>query len=72
MNRPDVLLVDEPTSALDHDRGSQIIDLMADLTHTRDVATVMVTHDSSQLERVDTIHEMHDGLLSISRVEQLQ
>ena len=63
MNQPDVLLVDEPTSALDHERGSQIIELMADLTHRRNVATVMVTHDRSQLERVDTVHEMNDGAL---------
>lgn len=63
MNQPDVLLVDEPTSALDHDRGSQIIELMADLTHRRNVATVMVTHDRSQLARVDTVHEMNDGAL---------
>ena len=63
MNKPDVLLVDEPTSALDHERGSQIIELMADLTHRRNVATVMVTHDRSQLARVDTVHEMNDGAL---------
>jgi putative ABC transport system ATP-binding protein len=64
MNHPDVLLVDEPTSALDHERGSQIINLMATLTHQRNVATMMVTHDRSQLERVDTIHEMDDGVLT--------
>ena len=63
MNKPDLLLVDEPTSALDHERGSQIIELMAELTHTRNVATVMVTHDRSQLARVDTVYEMNDGVL---------
>lgn len=64
MNQSDVLLVDEPTSALDHDRGSQFIELMADLTRRRNVATVMVTHDRSQLARVDTVHEMNDGALT--------
>jgi putative ABC transport system ATP-binding protein len=63
MNRPDVLLVDEPTSALDHDRGTQIVTLLAGLTHDRGVATVMVTHDRSQLGQVDTVHEMQDGRL---------
>lgn len=72
MNRPDVLLVDEPTSALDHERGAKIIDLMATLAHERKVATVMVTHDPSQLDRVDTVHKMNDGLLLSARVSQLQ
>jgi len=63
MNRPDVLLVDEPTSALDQERGRQIVDLLAGLTHERGVATVMVTHDRDLLDRVDTVHEMLDGRL---------
>lgn len=70
MNRPDVLLVDEPTSALDHERGTMIIDLLADLTHNHAVATVMVTHDRSQLGRVDTVHEMSDGFVTSTRVGQ--
>lgn len=65
INEPDILLVDEPTSALDHDRGTQIVDLLAELTHDRGVATVMVTHDESQLGRVDTVHEMSDGRVTI-------
>jgi putative ABC transport system ATP-binding protein len=72
MNHPDVLLVDEPTSALDHERGTAIIELMAELTHSRNVATVMVTHDRSQLGRVDTIHEMNDGSIADSRVAQIR
>ena len=72
MNRPDVLLVDEPTSALDHERGTKIIELLANLTHDRKVATVMVTHDQSQLDRVDTVHGMNDGRITSTRVRQHQ
>jgi putative ABC transport system ATP-binding protein len=72
MNHPAVLLVDEPTSALDHERGTQIIDLIADLTHDRKVATVMVTHDHSQLDRVDSVHEMNDGRVMDVRTRQLR
>ena len=72
MNRPALFLVDEPTSALDHDRGTKITQLIADLTHDRKVATVMVTHDASLLHRVDTVHEMNDGRLTNTRVRQLQ
>ncbi|WP_433229099.1 ABC transporter ATP-binding protein [Actinomadura formosensis] len=64
MNTPEVLLVDEPTSALDHDRGGQIVRLLADLTHTQQLATVMVTHDLAQLAAVDLAHTMIDGHLT--------
>lgn len=63
MNEPEVLLVDEPTSALDHTRGSAVIDLIADLTRARGVATVMVTHDRSHLHHADQLVEIVDGRL---------
>lgn len=64
MGSPDVLLVDEPTSALDHERGAAVLDLVVQFAHERGVATVLVTHDHSQLGLVDEIHEMRDGVLS--------
>ncbi|MER5866590.1 ABC transporter ATP-binding protein [Kitasatospora sp. NPDC002040] len=60
---PSVLLVDEPTSALDHERGAQIVDLLATITREHGTATVMVTHDRDLLGRVDRVLEMHDGRL---------
>ena len=66
INDPAVLLVDEPTSALDHDRGVQIVELLADVTHSREVATVMVTHDSALLGAVDRVTRMEDGVLTES------
>ncbi|MEU8105192.1 ABC transporter ATP-binding protein [Nonomuraea muscovyensis] len=64
MNAPDVLLIDEPTSALDHERGSQIVSLLADLTRRHKLATVMVTHDLATLAMVDTVLTMTDGKLT--------
>ncbi|EME19509.1 ABC transporter ATP-binding protein [Rhodococcus triatomae] len=64
VNDPAVLLVDEPTSALDEDRSRQVIALLADLAHDRDVAVVMVTHDLGQLDLVDDCHRMHSGRLT--------
>ncbi|MEV4614731.1 ABC transporter ATP-binding protein [Kitasatospora sp. NPDC049258] len=61
--RPSVLLVDEPTSALDHERGTQIVELLAEVTRTHGTATVMVTHDRDLLHRVDRVAQMHDGRL---------
>ena len=65
MNDPAVLLVDEPTSALDHERGAEVIDLLADLTHQRGTATVLVTHDHAHLDKVDQVAEVTDGRLRI-------
>ncbi|GGM56924.1 ABC transporter ATP-binding protein [Longimycelium tulufanense] len=64
MNEPSVLLVDEPTSALDHERGRRIVELIAEVTRHHRVATVLVTHDREQLDRVDRVVEMHDGRLT--------
>ncbi|MEZ0093114.1 ABC transporter ATP-binding protein [Streptacidiphilus sp. EB129] len=60
---PSVLLVDEPTSALDHERGAQIVELLADVTRDYATATVMVTHDRALLDRADQVLEMVDGYL---------
>ncbi len=60
---PSVLLVDEPTSALDEDRSREIVALLADLSRDLDVATVMVTHDLSQLTFVDRVYGMRSGAL---------
>ncbi|MFJ8091140.1 ABC transporter ATP-binding protein [Streptomyces griseofuscus] len=63
MNDPTVLLVDEPTSALDHERGTAVLDLLTRLTHERDTATVLVTHDRTHLAAADRITEVRDGRL---------
>lgn len=64
MTNPQVLLVDEPTSALDHQRGGEIVDLLAAQTHAQRTATVMVTHDTGILDRVDRVLTMRDGRLA--------
>lgn len=68
MARPSVLLVDEPTSALDHERGGDIVQLLARECHDNEVATVMVTHDTAMLGWVDTVHRMEDGRLIAATV----
>ncbi|MFJ8660849.1 ABC transporter ATP-binding protein [Streptomyces sp. NPDC093795] len=66
MNEPSVLLVDEPTSALDHERGAEVIDLLAALTVEWGTATVLVTHDRAHLARADRTVTVHDGRLAQS------
>ncbi|MEU9593325.1 ABC transporter ATP-binding protein [Streptomyces sp. NPDC048193] len=65
MNDPGVLLVDEPTSALDHERGAAVVGLITRLTHERDTATVLVTHDRTHLAAADRVTEVRDGRLSV-------
>lgn len=49
---PEVLLLDEPTSALDDDAREGVERTLRELTERLDVATVLVTHDRGQAERL--------------------
>ncbi|MGY5034086.1 ABC transporter ATP-binding protein [Streptomyces sp. 900116325] len=64
MTSPAVLLVDEPTSALDRVRSAEAVRLIAEQTHERGTATVMVTHDTAIMDAADRVYEMVDGRLS--------
>ncbi|GGM94176.1 ABC transporter ATP-binding protein [Terrabacter tumescens] len=64
VTNPQLLLVDEPTAALDRQRSQEIVGLLARETHTRGVATVMVTHDHAVLHHCDRVLEMTDGRLA--------
>ena len=61
MHAPDVLLVDEPTSALDQERGAAIMGLIAQLTHDRGTATMLVTHDMVHRDVLDELVTVVDG-----------
>lgn len=61
MGEPKLLLADEPTSALDHELSRRVVELLRGLTDELGVATVMVTHDRSQLDVVDRAVTVADG-----------
>lgn len=61
MGNPSLLLADEPTSALDRRMSVEIVSLLSEITKEFDVATVMVTHDLSQLSYADAVVELIDG-----------
>lgn len=61
VHEPAVLLVDEPTSALDSERGAAVMRLLADLTHQRGTATLLVTHDLVHRDALDELVELADG-----------
>jgi len=61
VHEPQVLLVDEPTSALDQERGAAIMSLIAELTHDRATATLLVTHDLVHEQLLDALLTVVDG-----------
>ncbi|MFS3128552.1 ABC transporter ATP-binding protein [Nocardioides sp. Bht2] len=65
VHEPEVLLVDEPTSALDQERGAEIMQLIARLTHERATATLLVTHDLIHRDALDDLVTVTDGRISV-------
>lgn len=60
--RAAVVLADEPTSALDPAAADQVMTLLAELSHTQGLATVVVAHDPELAHRhVDRLVGMVDG-----------
>ncbi|GGK49759.1 ABC transporter ATP-binding protein [Nocardia camponoti] len=64
MNEPALMVIDEPTSALDSERGAAILDLITTVARQHHTATLLVTHDTTHLDRMDSVYRMVDGHLS--------
>ena len=64
VNEPRLILADEPTAYLDRRRGAEIVRLLADLAHEREIAVLLVTHDPDAAAVADRIHTLSDGLLA--------
>lgn len=61
MNDPVVLLADEPTSALDRALSEEIMALIVALTREIQCASVVITHDQSQVGMADRVLSLVDG-----------
>lgn len=61
VTNPSVILTDEPTGALDLMTGRQIVSLLRDIAHQREVSVIMVTHDLSYKDMFDIVYSMKDG-----------
>lgn len=68
IHEPEVLLVDEPTSALDQESGAEVMGLIGRLTHERDTATLLVTHDLVHRNVFDDVITVVDGRVSTPAV----
>ncbi|MDW3094880.1 MAG: lipoprotein-releasing ABC transporter ATP-binding protein LolD [Gammaproteobacteria bacterium] len=64
VTQPKVILADEPTGNLDSKTALQVSGLMTELNIELDTAIVLVTHDMSLAETMDSIYEIKDGVLT--------
>ena len=59
---PDILVADEPASGLDATTQARVLALLEDLSETRDLGVLLVTHDLGLVsEHCDTISVLTDG-----------
>lgn len=72
MNEPSVLLADEPTASLDPERGRLIMDLLTSEARSRDLATVIVSHDAAHLDLCDRAYVLESGRLEQRPAEEAQ
>jgi putative ABC transport system ATP-binding protein len=58
---PSLVLADEPTGSLDSDRGREVLGLLAEVCHEREVGILLVTHDPRAAAFADQVHALRDG-----------
>lgn len=61
---PELLLADEPTGNLDSRAGDLVFDLLHTLCRKRNLATIMVTHNTRLAGRMDHCLTLKDGVLN--------
>ncbi|MFP7755000.1 ABC transporter ATP-binding protein [Thermodesulfobacteriota bacterium B35] len=61
---PALLLADEPTGNLDSASGERVFSLLRELSRSRSLAVVMVTHNMELAASLDRILTLSDGLLT--------
>jgi putative ABC transport system ATP-binding protein len=62
-SEPQLLLADEPTGNLDSTRSAEILTLMREVCHERQIPALLVTHDPEAANYVDRVHTLKDGRL---------
>ena len=59
--KPRILLADEPTGNLDTRSGEEIINLISNLNHDRNMTVIVATHDRRIAEKADVRIPLRDG-----------
>jgi len=61
LGHPRIILADEPTANLDSKTGSDLIDLMKNMSRTLNITFIFATHDKMVMEKANTLIQLHDG-----------
>jgi len=61
ITRPDAVFADEPTGALDSRTGTQVLDLLGQMTRELNQTIVMVTHDPAVAAQAERVVFLADG-----------
>jgi putative ABC transport system ATP-binding protein len=61
VNEPRLLLTDEPTGNLDSKRSREILELLRDLCHERQIPALLVTHDPQAGSFASSVYTLRDG-----------
>lgn len=62
-NSPEIILADEPTGNLDSRAGGTVTDLLWKMNKDKNIALVVVTHNSELAQRAEQVLELKDGKL---------
>jgi putative ABC transport system ATP-binding protein len=58
---PKLVLADEPTGSLDTQRSREVLELLTEICRERNVAVLLVTHDTQAVAYADSAHTLCDG-----------
>lgn len=63
INEPKLILADEPTGALDRDSTKAIMEILKDISKTKEV--IMISHDEEVLQYADEVIELEDNTITV-------
>lgn len=66
-SKPSIILADEPTASLDSDRAYEVMEIIKNETKSRLTTTIVVTHDTRLLSYFDSVYQMTDGILELTK-----
>jgi putative ABC transport system ATP-binding protein len=72
VNEPALVLADEPTGNLDEETGMQVLALLLELTRDAGRTLVMATHNPEIVPLADTVCQIHDHHLIITRQDSVK